>query len=607
MSFQENILNRYASWSYNFKLYVISRTDYNDIIANRLSLREIHKYPFKKQAVICETGATNLKINELSIESTPIPTEGTVVSKINFDVTQAKGFSLPESITTAGVICGWNRLYAEPVMLLEISFKGWSHDLPARDGIRYDINIDTITIPIKITNIGTSLDSGGARYNVEAMYGYDFMRDDISEVSGTFTIDGCTKLADFGAKFAEELNSISRSDKTKTQVEPTLHAFVFEDGIGDFDLQVPESGEVPINNVDLRGVESGPNGVSYTISSGARIPKVIEGVLATSEMAQKELKIDEEEDIIGRTFYIQPRVILNDDNVLEMGHASKTIIWFVGLRATPLPRNNFDGRSEEAYQKIIGSDLSNYSKQYKYYFSGENTDVVSADIDYQNLYLNKISRYENLFANPANTGMGITRPSLDVDNIRKNQETSAERDRYVQKFEKMYSDERVVYVDSVDTASVASLTAVSNKYQYGKHNHATSVSQGVGGQAQRIKALDHQLTLRNIRNQLALAAIKMKLEIRGDPYWLAPFDPTIDSEGVTYKQFNLINFIMGFPNENQERGIREDYTFSGIYMVNSVTSTFSSGSFKQRLDCVRLDPITGDVSVKKAKQEEKGE
>lgn len=602
--FYSNVLNDYASYTYNFKLYTISRKDYNGLVASKDSLREIHKRSFEKVAVIAETGVTNLKINELSIESMPVPTEGTVVTKINFDVTQPKGFSFPESIIAAGTICGWKRLYAEPVMLLEISFTGWTHDLPGEEkGIRNNPNISTITIPIKITNVNASLDSGGARYNVEAMYGYDFMRDDISEVAGTITVDNCSTLQQFGTKFTEKLNTILESDKTNGETKPMVHAFVFEDGIGEFDLQVPESGEVPINNTDLLEVISGSTGVSYTINSGSRIPKVIEGVLATSEKAQNELKVGKDEDIVGRTFYIQPKVVLDEENP-DMGHASKSIIWYVGLRSTPLPKNSFEGRSEEAYNILTNPELSSYSKQYKYYFTGENSEVVSADIDYQNLYLNKVTRYENLFANPTNTGQGVSAPQLDVENIRKGQENKASRDKFVQQFEQKHSEKGVVYVDSIDIASMATLTSINNKYQYGKHNHATSVSQGVGTQAQRVRSQDHQLMLRNIRNQMLLSAITMKLEIRGDPYWLNPFDPTTNTEGSTFKKYNLINFVMGFPNENQERGLRDDYTFSGVYMVNSVTSTFSSGRFTQKLDCLRLDVVTGDVSVAKSETSE---
>lgn len=607
MQFKRNILNDYASWTYNFKLYVISRDDYNNLAARKESLYEIHKTDFNKVAVIAETGVTNLKINELSIECMPVPTEGTVVTKINFDVTQPKGFSFPESIVAAGAICGWENLYAEPVMLLEISFTGWTHDLPGQEkAIRNNPNISTFTLPIKITNVNTSLDSGGARYNVGAMYGYDFMREDISEAMGTFTVDNCSNLSQFGSKLAGELNRILENDKTKGEAKSTLHAFVFEDDIGEFDLQVPESGEVSINNTALQKVESGSSGVSYTISSGARIPKVIEGVLATSVKAQNELKIGEEEDIIGRTFYIQPKIYVHEVNP-DMGHPAKSIIWYIGLRSTPLPRNSYEGRSEEAYQIVTNPKNANYAKQYKYYFSGENTEVVSADIDYQNLYLNKVSRYENLFANPTNTGQGVPSQPLDVDNIMKNQQDAANRGQYIQNFEQKYSKNSTTYVDSVDVAEMSSLTAVNNKYQYGKHNHATSVSQGVGSQAQRIRAQDHQLMLRNIRNQMLLSAITMKLEVRGDPFWLSPFDPTTKEDSVSYKKYNLINFVMGFPNENQERGnIRADYTFSGLYMVNSVTSTFSSGRFTQKLDCLRLDVVTGDVSVKKSEQD-KGE
>jgi hypothetical protein len=95
--------------------------------------------------------------------------------------------------------------------------------------------------------------------------------------------------------------------------------------------------------------------------------------------------------------------------------------------------------------------------------------------------------------------------------------------------------------------------------------------------------------------------LKLDLEIKGDPYWLSPINGNYEpnsGERLSNLKSNVIGFVTGFPNEVQEKGIRNDYMFSGMYYVTNVTSSFNAGKFTQKLECARINDVDGGTFLK---------
>ena len=125
---------------------------------------------------------------------------------------------------------------------------------------------------------------------------------------------------------------------------------------------------------------------------------------------------------------------------------------------------------------------------------------------------------------------------------------------------------------------------------------------------------------------------KIKLTIKGDPFWLFPQPITNDAarpfynskktqaeaidwiKNAHFRETDSVNYygtdnflVIRFrtpriynieENDNDVDAYNEVATFSGVYKVVSVTSTFAVGKFTQELECI-LDPFINLVNFTK--------
>lgn len=609
----ENILNAYQSYTYNFTLYAVDRETHSYILEKNVDFEEIHTHVRRnagKKAIIVQSGVTNMSIDDLSIMSYPTPTDATILSKLSFKITQPKGFSFIESVATAGALCGWDSFIGSPFLILEIDFKGLPHNSPMSKTSSYiPKKIKTVSIPIQISQVNTELDGGGTRHSVEAAVLFNWSRQVYNTTMAAFTVDSCMNFSDFLDKFSSNLNNEIEKDASRNDIYKTIHRFKIDDDIGSITLNASETQENPSYNSS--GVQSteGASGVSFTIPNQMSIPKVIESVLLASKQMQDLLKIDSENEIFGKTFQIDPTVKIKEFNY-AMGEYTFDIVWHIRLVPTQLVRNiNKANVSSKAFDYINNREFCKFSKVYYHYYTGKNTEVLSANLDLNNLYFNKLARYNSLFANEANNstniqGEGKTSEAVkqmltDVNENPNNSEKSSQTKSKNQKISGRYSDS-VVYVDDVRVADLEQLAKLPLLYRFARDTQS-SIPQRVSAESTGVRTQDMADELRNIRNQLQLSAMKLTLEIKGDPYWLTPIHgnyETNSTERLSNIQANVIGFATGFPNEVQEKGLRNDYMFSGIYLVKNVISSFNSGKFTQKLECARYHHIDSSTFQK---------
>lgn len=598
-----NTLNRYSSYTYNFKLYAVDKPTYNIISGQSIGFNDIHKSPAitnARKAIIAESGVTNLKIDDVSITSRPSTTDATYITNVGFKITQPKGFSFIESMVAAGTMCGWEGFYSSPFMIFEISFKGWEGESGEGNTIR------TISIPIQITNVNTEIDGGGSRYSIEAAVLFNFHRQAYNSTIGSMTVDGCSTVADFLRKFESKLNEETKKDKSNGDVLTTLHRFVADDQISSLPIDgITDPGEGQSNKTANPESESG-TGSSQSISNQLTIPKIIESVLVSSREFQRKLsKDDSTEELFGMAFQIDPTVNIQSYNPVA-GEYTYEITWKISQVPVALIRNR-GLSSEEALKQLRNDQNTKFRRVYTHYFTGTNTEVLSANLETNKLYFNKLTRYENLFSNPANSdAINKGENRLDPENKQNVQHTTLDpRDNLNTLVENSNNRGELdpgaeVYVDDVDVASIERLAKFRYMYRFARDNQG-SVAVSTTADKAGSKTQDMYDILRNTRNKLYLSALKLDLEIKGDPYWLSPINGNYEAdsgESLSKLKSNVIGFVTGFPNEVQERGVRNDYMFSGLYYVVNVTSSFNAGKFTQKLECARINDVEGGTFLK---------
>ena len=611
-----NILNRYSSYTYNFKLYAVSKDAYNSISRDSTDFNIIHNSPAIKnspRAIIAETGVTNLKIDDVSITSRPSNTDATYITNMGFKITQPKGFSFIESMVAAGTMCGWEGFFSSPFLIFEIKFKGWN-------GTTGDAETaQTISIPIQITNVNTEIDGGGSRYSIDAAVLFNSNRQAYNSTLGAMTIDACEDFAAFLTKFESGLNEEAKKDKSSGDVLTTTHKFEASEDIKAMTLTAPSDPKHLLFNRSASREEGGGSGSSYSISSQLTIPKIIESVLISSPEFQRQLSRegDEPNKVFGLAFQIDPKVNIKNYNPAA-GEYTYEITWVIKRTPIALMRNR-GLTSNEALKQLIDDQNTKFRRVYTHYFTGTNTEVLTANIETNKLYFNKLTRYENLYSNSANSdtiNKGENR--LDPENKQNVQHMAffqqdnpgLSQSTSISKYDPLLSqsDSRgkldkgaEMYVDDVTVASIERLAKFKYMYRFARDNQGSvpvsSAPESAGSKSQEMYDL-----LRNTRNKLYLSAWKLDLEIKGDPFWLSPINGNYEEnsgERLSNLKSNVIGFVTGFPNEVQEKGIRNDYMFSGLYYVVNVTSSFNSGKFTQKLECSRIHDVDGGTFLNK--------
>jgi len=593
-----NILNRYSSYTYNFKLYAISKDAYNAISKNSIDFNLIHKSEAVKnspRAIIAETGVTNLKIDDVSITSRPSTTDATYITNLGFKITQPKGFTFIESMVAAGTMCGWEGFFSSPFLIFEIQFKGWNGTTGREQ------TAQTISIPIQITNVNTEIDGGGSRYSIDAAVLFNSNRQAYNSTLGAMTIDACDTFGAFLTKFESALNEEAKKDKSNGDVLTTTHKFETDEDLKSLKLSAPSEAGHMVYNRSANPDNGNGSGSSYSISSQLSIPKILESVLISSPQFQKNLSKDEKpNDLFGKCFQIDPKIDVKNYNPIA-GEYTYEITWVI--RATPIALIRNRGlSSNEALKQLVDDQNTKFRRVYTHYFTGTNTEVLSANIETNKLYFNKLTRYENLFSNSANIdssnkGENFLTPE-NKQNVQNEMITSREQNtptRNTSNVKGRLSNGDQMYVDDVDVGSIEKLARFKYQYRFARDTQGSvpleAKPEDAGSRSQEMYDL-----LRNTRNKLYLSALKLDLEIKGDPFWLSPINGNYEEnsgERLSNLKSNVIGFVTGFPNEVQEKGIRNDYMFSGLYYVTNVTSSFNAGKFTQKLECSRINDVDG--------------
>lgn len=581
LSINENILNNYNSYNYNLSLYMVTKQDFNRVVEH-YNLNTTHQLKFQKKVMIAQTGSTSLNFNSFTISSYPSDTEGAYFNTMTLNIEEVLGFNLIESIFVASKICGWTDALSGPLMILELSF----------DGINFVNNQEVVSrgvhyqsFPIRITNISTNIEEGKVFYTVEAVLNYYSDSDDFSTIPESMKIDNVINFDDFIKKFGTALNNAIKKDKTTNYNFNNIHKFVVDPSLQNIKLSTINSVRNDISDITITSKPN--NGFSFQFNPKLSIPKAIESVLSISDQIQKMLV---GKNGVGESVYIEPITKLTDFND-KLGKYNVEITWYIKPRKVLVPLKHNDAINDTQYLNNIVS-AGALSRSYNWFYTGLNENVISANIDYQNIYYYKLAKYDDLFINRSNNSSVIQGQIITPDTILKTQKVELDKEinKYLPKPVQDSQGNDVYYVDDIDQTKFDQFFNYYNQFQ--PENSSTTPSQGTKTQSALSKQFSHNLTLNNARNINKYTMLTMELVIRGDPYWLTPYHTFYTgSNSISNSTFNLIAFFMGYPNTSQIQGKRTDSYFSGLYMITAVESKFENGYFTQTLKASRLPNV----------------
>ena len=317
-----------------------------------------------------------------------------------------------------------------------------------------------------------------------------------------------------------------------------------------------------------------PKSRTFHFSQGQPLTAIINQVILSSEYAAKaldEAKITKEGYIKWWKLDIQMELLEYDPIIGDFARkfTFRVIPYFVHSTVFTNPSATPYGYSELA-KTIV--------KEYNYIYTGTNTDVIKFDIEINNLFY---------------TG---SNPKPETDSAKASDPNSKGTVEQKQSSSKTgVGDSPAAQSATIGRPRVKKNPALMSKFKGGSGEQTTE-----------------QLIAESFHNAFVeynSELTQINLEILGDPYWLvdsgmgnyyagAP-SPTsqVTNDGTMNYESGDVYVYLTFRTPadiNDSTGLYQfsvagkESVFSGIYRVSKCENIFSDGTFKQRLECLRM-------------------
>lgn len=224
-----NELNTFPSYTYNIALYMINSKSYVDITSAPNNPQQVLQPPHS--LLLMRSGGVGLDqgsgeffddfyIDDLEITNIAVgPSkfkQNTNAVDIRFTITEPRGVTLIERLrdAAANVISGTKERYIHAPYLLEISFKGYDENgkaLPSPSTPKY--------IPIRITDMQFDVNSSGTQYKVQAI---PFAHHTMGSIMSTIPFNIELKASTVGDIFSA---GVTIEETVQTSVEQRVQPF----------------------------------------------------------------------------------------------------------------------------------------------------------------------------------------------------------------------------------------------------------------------------------------------------------------------------------------------------------------------------------------------
>lgn len=311
---------------------------------------------------------------------------------------------------------------------------------------------------------------------------------------------------------------------------------------------------------------------TVTFEAGTKIQKVIEEMILLSEWGSQIFNrgTPDKEGMIP-WFRIESSVYLIDDKLSEATYGRKPRIYVYKVVPYEVHQSQFQmpNTAPKGYDYL----LKNAARKYNYIYTGQNRDILSFDLNFNNAFYEAIA--------------------LDQGNRKGNTDAS--------------SGGSVRGTQQVKAEIQSSGNAVQGDGREIKRVNKPLQSEAAGALAETVpRQVARQFNEAIVNSSASLISIDM--EILGDPYYLADsgvgnynaeatesVNLNIDA-GINY-QSSEVDILIKFKSPIDINPDESNYSmageaidmkdFSGLYKVNTVTSKFERNVFTQTLQCVR--------------------
>ncbi len=608
-----NILGRFASYNPIFTLSVISinalnnatykenKREYGKIIARSGGGYADNRVETANTSWYNPSGKFDFYIDNVVISSLisyDSANLGSNAIKVSFDVIEPLSMGIfLQSLELAAY--PEFKDFKDAPLLLSLEFTGFDQD---GNMIPIDDDLDR-HFPIRIVGIELTVSGGKSVYSITAIpYNEQALTDQNAKFKEDVIITGSTvaELLSEGPNclanvINKKLREVAKDSKNTTglanMVAIGFPRIVYDDTapiptdvneIGKssmgFDLSTGGECGMPADNVVYGSVNAPPNRASIIYDStsrsfrfpqGTSILQAITSVILMSKYC-KENALKSQGSIPGmkKWFRVETRCMVLNDDAYGTGTVPKLMTYDIVPYEVHEHRIAPPNNIPTGYNRLVKEVIKSYS----YVYTGQNTEVIRFDLKYNaiaftTIYADKNAYNKNAYNQIGSQGVG--------EKSTPTEQTSESK------------------ADIKDTPGAVARGSMYERRVYD------------GGPPDDYKTL----VAKNFHDALLRSPIEqvgVDLEINGDPYFLSDTglgnytDPTISfnltkNGSMNYRNSEVdILIIYRSPNDiDPSTGIMDfgklelSKTFTGLYQVLQVDSTFRNGKFTQVLKCIR--------------------
>jgi hypothetical protein len=398
--FQENVLNRFESYTYNWTIYMIPPEK-----AHRLD----ENLQAGEYVVIAQSGVeAEIAINNVRQElvMSPAHHRDAFATTFSFELIEPLGVTLITRLVEACQRLGI-KSFQEATYLLELNFKGWDSDGNAIDNI-----VGPYYYGTKIVGWQARYTDGATMYAVEFINtGQEFDKHLHSAIAEDITSLTATTFGEFIEKLEVELNRIEKN-KSLLSNSRLFQDFYELEITGEVDWANWAFGAVTSEDNETANITvTGSGTLTFMFKSGTKITDAIGTALLNTEEFRKlpvynELKskksakangTDGEADHIAMadllTWYtLDSNVTYRTWDVLAAQYTKNmklTVKPFIGPEIRHDPVSTQKLQSDKSLQtkrlnKLAEAEL--LRKRYDYTYTGLNTEVMDLDVTLDNTF-----------------------------------------------------------------------------------------------------------------------------------------------------------------------------------------------------------------------------
>jgi len=552
-----NILHDYVNYTYRSSLWLMDKNSMDIGSGQFLFADSGEGSESRHSAFPVDLTIDNIQLK--SIVGIHSGTQGTDVLNLKFDIIEpyaANLFAYFDMLDAEGV--GWNKLF----FALKLEWLGYTQDgSPTK--------ITSKIIPFQFTQIKMNVKSGCSIYSASGVpYHQAAFLPTTNSVDIQLELQGNTveELVNGGGgdsstgikSLKDALNRANATLAEKAGVQPDTYDFVLNDGIGDNAVVNKEKialNKLPKSNPTKEDYDKGRQGDItlkidknvFNFQTGTKITEVIKKIIENSDFMRagggaKYIKFDAD---------VQFGDYINSKNDYQ-----KNITYIVS--EYPISGAEYVGEKIS----FTYSPANNIVKEYNYFFTGQNQDILNLDLD-----------YKAAFFLPVNAGSA--------------QYTDVEQDIM----------DAAAASDAGNGNSAGNLPVKDLGNQPSKpaflrpkvyHVRGIANRQNSSGNTGEVELIDITNYVERIFDN-HVDMLKINLTIVGDPDWIwnGKASDGIDLSKETHYKLTF-NSPMSDYNASGGFGSAGSAEFTGSYKILSVMSELKQGKFTQVLESIKI-------------------